>query len=117
MPAETFTLPTSVPHNDAGLLDTVARIRSTLNVADPKSMYFGRPEAAAAAEANIQAAMLRAGVSDPGLMTAEQLAAQQHDQSYRLREMPAGLVETIDARSAAVGDLKVAVGALRAQIG
>jgi hypothetical protein len=62
MAADDFTLPTSVPPVDPGpLLDTAQRIRATLSTTDPASQYFGRPEAAKAAEANVAAMLLRAG--------------------------------------------------------
>lgn len=118
MPADDFVLPTELPPVDnTGLLDTAQRIRATLSTVDPKSMYHGRPEAAAAAEANVKAMLLRAGVTDRPTATPEQLAASQHAASFRFRTMPPGLVATIDERAAAVTDVKQASAALRAQLG
>jgi hypothetical protein len=120
MAADDFTLPTSVPHDDAGLRATAEAIRATLSTTDPRSMYFGRPDAAAAAEANVKAAFLRAGVSERPTTTPEQLAASQHDAAFRLRDMPAGLVSTIEERAAAVvarGNVDQQAQALRAQVG
>jgi hypothetical protein len=84
------------------LLDTVQRIRAVAAGAatDPQNIYFGRPDLAAAAEATAQAALLRAGVRDPGPATPEQIAARQS--APRFASMPEGLRATIAERAAAV---------------
>jgi hypothetical protein len=116
-----FVLPTELPPVDPGpLLDTAARIRSTLSTTDPASQYFGRPDAAKAAETNVAAMLLRAGVAERPAETAEQIAAQQHAASVRFGTMPAGLVSTIDERVAAVeqrGNVESQAKALRDQLG
>jgi hypothetical protein len=115
--ADEITLPTSVPHDDGGLRTTAAAIRATLSVTDPKSMYFGRPEAAAAAEANVKAALLRANVTERPAATAEQIAAAQHSESFRFLTMNPNLAALVDERAAAVTNVEQAAKVLRTQLG
>jgi len=52
-----------------------------MNVDDPASMYYRRPDLIAAAEANLKAAMLRAGVNEAPETPAD-LAHRLHDAAF-----------------------------------
>src|SRR5829696_6020051 len=65
----------------SGLQEIAAAIRRKVNVEDPASLYYRRPDLAAQAELNVKATLLRAGVTEQ-LETAESLARKQHEAAW-----------------------------------
>lgn len=70
---------------NAGLLEMVAAWRAEL--ADPNSIYAGRPEVIERAKVEIEAILLRAGVEEPKIDPL-QLAREQHARSFSMAEKP-----------------------------
>lgn len=96
-------LPTEPAGPDPGRLRSLAgEIRRHVNVADPKSLYFGKPDLAAAAELQIKATLLRAGVPEVVPETPQQLAQRQYEESWPARETPPALAAMMEARVAAL---------------
>ncbi len=93
-------LPTEPAGPDPERLASIAvEIRRHVNVADPKSIYFGRQDLADAAELQIKTTLLRAGVTEPAPETPLARAQRQHDAAFSA-EMPENLATTLDGRLA-----------------
>src|SRR6185437_3935199 len=74
----------------ARLLNLAASIRQTVaaGAVDPKSIYFGRPDLAAAADLNIRVALAGAGATEP-VVTPQTTAEAQHATAFPPVEAPA----------------------------
>jgi hypothetical protein len=99
-PDDTFT-----PQYDAGsLAESADAIRRSINVSDPRSLYFNKPELAksalAAAEAKIAAAYARSGIAEPRPATPE----EQHRAQFRMLEMNGNLKAALDDRLASLAE-------------
>jgi hypothetical protein len=99
-PDDTFT-----PQFDPGSLETTAKaIRDSINVNDPRSLYFNKPELAksalAAAEAKIAAAYARSGIAEPRPATPE----EQHRAAFGMLEMNGNLKAALDDRLASLAE-------------
>jgi hypothetical protein len=84
----------------AGLADTAARLRAVHREAatDPKHPFFGRPDLAAQAEANIAAMYAQAGIQMPVAKTPAQTAAERHKASFSVLpdELNSNMTEMLD---------------------
>lgn len=116
---ENIKLPTSLSRDVTGLQKIASDIRAQM--ADPNSpIYGGRPDLIAAAEKNLRALEIRAGAT-VAPMTAERLAAKQHEQHWDVPSNPA-FEAMLTARTAELDSLgseklEARADTLRAELG
>ncbi len=118
--AELLTAQRHAPPSNDGLLQTVALVRQ--RHLDPKDEYYaGHPDRVAASEMQMQATLIRAGVTEP-VVTAQSLAVEQPAGHWTMSELHPAVAAMITERVAALdklGEREVTerAKALRTQIG
>jgi hypothetical protein len=100
--AEAATVP--VPSND-GLVETARQWRRSIDVNDPASVYFKRPDLAAKATLELEAILLRAGGVTEPVATAQTVAAEQHAARWQMSQLSPAVVEFIAERRAEAAKL------------
>lgn len=105
---ENLKLPTELSRDPTNLQRIAANIRATINVSDPASLYYNRPDLAKEAELRLKALEIRAGALTPQL-TPERLAAEQTAQHWDVKPNPAfeQLLANRTADLLALGDARL----------